>query len=33
MENSLIFKQILAFNSLRKCMEISFENLNLDIGA
>ena len=33
MENALIFKQIFTFNSLRKCMEISFENLNLVIWA
>ena len=33
MGNVLIFKQILPTNSLRKCMEISLENLYLDIGA
>ena len=32
MENALIFKKILPTNnSLRKCMEISFENLYVDI--
>ena len=30
MENALIFKQILPTNSLKKCMEISLENLDLD---
>ena len=29
MENYLISKQILSTNSLRKCMEISLENLYL----
>ena len=29
----LISKQILSANSLRKCMEISLQNLYLDIGA
>ena len=33
MENAVIFKQILPNNSSRKCMEISLENLYLDIGA
>ena len=33
MGNVLIFKQILPTNSVRKCMEISLENLYLDIGA
>ena len=33
MGNSLISKQILSTNSLRKCMEISLENLDLDFGA
>ena len=33
MENALIVKQILPTNSLRKCVEISVENLYLDIGA
>ena len=33
MGNALIFKQILPTNSLRKCVEISLENLYLDIGA
>ena len=32
MENSLIFCQILTTDSLRKCMEISMENLYVDIG-
>ena len=32
-ETALIFKQILSTNSLRKCMEISLENLYVDIGA
>ena len=31
-ENALIFYQILSTNSWRKCMEISQENLYLDIG-
>ena len=31
-ENGLIFKQILSTNSLRKCTEISVENLSVDIG-
>ena len=31
MKNTLIFKKILLTNSLRKCMEISFEHLYLDI--
>ena len=30
---ALIFYQILPTNSLRKCMEISSENLYADIGA
>ena len=30
MENTLIFKKILPTNSLRKCVEISFENLYVD---
>ena len=30
MENALIFKQILPTNSLKKCIEISLENLDLD---
>ena len=29
----LISKQILSANSLRKCMEITLQNLYLDIGA
>ena len=33
MENTLIFKQILPTNSLRKCMVSSLENLYVDIGA
>ena len=33
MENALIFKQILSTNSFKKCMEISLENLYLDVGA
>ena len=33
MENALIFYQILSTNSLRKCMEISLENLGADIEA
>ena len=33
LENALIFYQILSINSLRKCMEISLENLYVDIGA
>ena len=28
-----IFEQILSTNSVRKCMEISLENLYVDIGA
>ena len=32
-EKSLIFYQILSTNSLRKCIEISLENLYVDIGA
>ena len=32
-ENGLIFKQILSTNSLRKCMEISVENLYAGIGS
>ena len=32
-ENCLILKQILSTNSLRKCMEISVENLYAGIGA
>ena len=32
-ENALIFYQILSTNSLRKCTEISLENLYVDIGA
>ena len=31
-ETALILKQILSTNSLRKCMEISLENLYVDIG-
>ena len=31
MKNALIFKKILPTNSLRKCMEISFEHLYVDI--
>ena len=31
MDNTLIFYQILSTNSGRKCMEISLENLCLDI--
>ena len=31
MENAVIFEQILPTNSLRKCMEISLENLYLDL--
>ena len=31
MEKAFIYKQILLTNSLRKCMEISLENLDLDI--
>ena len=30
MENAVIFKQILPTNSLKKCMQISLENLDLD---
>ena len=33
MGKALIYKQILLTNSSRKCMEISLENLYLDIGA
>ena len=33
MGKALIYKQILSTYSLRKCMEISLENLYLDIGA
>ena len=33
MANALISKQIFSTISLRKCMEISLENLYLDIGA
>ena len=33
MGKALIYKQILLTNSSRKCMEISLENLHLDIGA
>jgi len=32
-EYGLIFKQIFSTNSLRKCMEISVENLYVGIGA
>ena len=32
-ENGLIYYQILSTNSLRKCMEISLENLYVDTGA
>ena len=32
-EKSLIFYQILSTNSIRKCIEISLENLYVDIGA
>ena len=32
-ENALIFYQILLTHSLRKCIEISLENLYVDIGA
>ena len=31
MENALIFYQILSTNSLRKSMEITYENLGADI--
>ena len=31
-ENALIFYQILSTNSLRKCVDISLENLYMDIG-
>ena len=31
-ENALIFFQILSTNSLRKCVDISLENLYMDIG-
>ena len=33
MGKALISKQILSTDSFRKCMEISLENLYLDIGA
>ena len=33
MKNSLIYYQILPTYSLRKSMEISLENLHVDIGA
>ena len=33
MGKALIGKQILSTNSLSKCMEISLENLYVDIGA
>ena len=32
-ETALIFKQILSTNYLRKCIEISLENLYVDTGA
>ena len=32
-ENAVLFCQILSTNSLRKCMEISLKNLNVDIRA
>ena len=32
-ENALIFSQILSTYSLKKCIEISLENLYVDIGA
>ena len=32
MNNALIFYQILSTNSSRKCIEISLENFNVDIG-
>ena len=32
-ENALIDHQILSTNSLRRCMEISLENLYVDTGA
>ena len=32
-ENALLFYQILSTHSLRKCIEISLENLYVDIGA
>ena len=32
-ENTLTFYQILSTHSLRKCIEISLENLYVDIGA
>ena len=32
-ENVSIFNQILSTSSLRKCTEISLENLYVDIGA
>ena len=31
-ENALIFYQILSTNSWRKCIEISLENLYVDLG-
>ena len=33
MGKAFIYKQILLTNSLRKCMEISLENLDLVVGA
>ena len=33
MGKALIYKQIILTNSLGKCMEISLENLFVDIGA
>ena len=33
MGKALISKQILSTDSLRKCMKISLENLDVDIGA
>ena len=33
MGKALMYEQILLTNSSRKCMEISLENLHLDIGA
>ena len=32
-KKSLIFYQILSTNSVKKCIEISLENLFVDIGA
>ena len=32
-KNALIFSQILSTYSLKKCIEISLENLLVDIGA